>query len=149
MLTVGALALFLLTLATGLTAAEERESGTVVRVDAPEFDTGLVLPDGASEPIDFEDPNFLATGLGQDDCVTFLVSTGGEAGTFAFDLQPCGEEEEGEELTICHIPPGNPGNAHTVTISESEVSVHLAHGDSEEVEGCGPPGGKQGSGKKR
>ncbi|MFB5621774.1 MAG: hypothetical protein ACE5Q7_02430, partial [Candidatus Nitrosomaritimum yanchengensis] len=31
--------------------------------------------------------------------------------------------------TICHIPPGNPGNKHTITIGESALSAHLGHGD--------------------
>ncbi len=31
--------------------------------------------------------------------------------------------------TICHIPPGNPGNNHTITIGNSAVSAHVGHGD--------------------
>ncbi len=31
--------------------------------------------------------------------------------------------------TICHIPPGNPGNNHTISIGIPAVSAHLAHGD--------------------
>ncbi len=33
------------------------------------------------------------------------------------------------KVTICHVPPGNPANAHTITIAESAVPAHLAHGD--------------------
>ena len=33
------------------------------------------------------------------------------------------------KVTICHIPPGNPGNAKTITISESALAAHLARGD--------------------
>jgi hypothetical protein len=36
----------------------------------------------------------------------------------------------GKKVTICHIPPGNPDNAHTITVSESAVDAHMAHGDS-------------------
>jgi hypothetical protein len=36
-----------------------------------------------------------------------------------------------DRLTICHFPPGNPENPHTITISESSLSSHLAHGDIE------------------
>lgn len=32
-------------------------------------------------------------------------------------------------ITICHIPPGNPSNAHTITISTSAWPAHQAHGD--------------------
>jgi hypothetical protein len=33
-----------------------------------------------------------------------------------------------QKVELCHIPPGNPGNAHTLCISESAVQDHLAHG---------------------
>lgn len=33
------------------------------------------------------------------------------------------------KVTICHIPPGNPGNLNTITISEHALQAHLAHGD--------------------
>jgi hypothetical protein len=32
--------------------------------------------------------------------------------------------------TICHIPPGNPDNAHSITVAQAAVAAHLAHGDS-------------------
>ena len=36
---------------------------------------------------------------------------------------------EGAKVDVCHIPPGNPENAHTITISENAVGTHLDHGD--------------------
>ena len=33
------------------------------------------------------------------------------------------------KVTICHIPPGNPENAHEITVGASAVPAHLAHGD--------------------
>src|SRR6185295_14897439 len=33
------------------------------------------------------------------------------------------------KVQVCHIPPGNPSNFHTITISESALSAHLGHGD--------------------
>ena len=33
------------------------------------------------------------------------------------------------KVLICHVPPGNPGNAHGITISPNAVNAHLAHGD--------------------
>ena len=35
-----------------------------------------------------------------------------------------------EKVTICHVPPGNPGNADTISIGAPAVPAHLAHGDS-------------------
>jgi hypothetical protein len=31
---------------------------------------------------------------------------------------------------VCHIPPGNPDNAHTICIGAPAVAAHLAHGDT-------------------
>ncbi len=36
----------------------------------------------------------------------------------------------GGKVEICHVPPGNPGNAHTLSVSENAVQAHLAHGDT-------------------
>jgi hypothetical protein len=33
------------------------------------------------------------------------------------------------QVTICHVPPGNPSNLHTISVSEDVVEAHLAHGD--------------------
>jgi hypothetical protein len=33
------------------------------------------------------------------------------------------------KVDVCHIPPGNPDNAHTITISENALGAHLDHGD--------------------
>lgn len=35
-----------------------------------------------------------------------------------------------QTITICHFPPGNPNNAHTITILMEELPGHLAHGDT-------------------
>jgi hypothetical protein len=34
------------------------------------------------------------------------------------------------KVTICHIPPGNPANAHSITVGSPALRAHLAHGDS-------------------
>jgi hypothetical protein len=34
------------------------------------------------------------------------------------------------KVDICHVPPDNPGNAHTISVSQTTVPAHLAHGDS-------------------
>jgi hypothetical protein len=35
------------------------------------------------------------------------------------------------KAVICHIPPGNSGNRHTIEVSQSDVPAHLGHGDTE------------------
>lgn len=34
-----------------------------------------------------------------------------------------------KKTTICHVPPGNPANAHTLCVGTPSVEAHLAHGD--------------------
>lgn len=45
-----------------------------------------------------------------------------------------------QKVEMCHVPPGNSGNAHTICINESAVATHLAHGctlgSCEEVNYC-------------
>ncbi|CAN5842537.1 hypothetical protein BH20GEM1_BH20GEM1_22790 [soil metagenome] len=70
------------------------------------------------------------------------------------------EEEEGEEdpeeeqeggdgeakVLVCHVPPGNPDNPHTIEVGESAVPAHRAHGDTEGacIEATPPAGGGTG-----
>lgn len=35
-----------------------------------------------------------------------------------------------DKVTICHIPPGNPSNAHTIIVGSNAVGSHLGHGDT-------------------
>jgi len=70
------------------------------------------------------------------------------------DLRAC-DPQNTKKTTICHIPPGNPANAHTLCIGNPAVPAHLHnHGDYlgpcvVETE-CPPPpsgvGGATGSG---
>ena len=39
-------------------------------------------------------------------------------------------QENSEKVTICHIPPGNPGQAKKMEIPRAAVPAHLAHGDT-------------------
>ena len=36
---------------------------------------------------------------------------------------------EDDLVTICHVPPGNPDNAHTIEVDAPAVSAHIRHGD--------------------
>ena len=38
--------------------------------------------------------------------------------------------ERPEKVALCHIPPGNPDNARTLSVSEDALAAHLGHGDS-------------------
>ncbi len=39
------------------------------------------------------------------------------------------DRKKDNETTICHIPPGNSDQAHTITVSDNAMEAHLAHGD--------------------
>ncbi len=39
------------------------------------------------------------------------------------------EGSGGKKVEICHVPPGNPDNAHTINVSINALEAHLEHGD--------------------
>jgi hypothetical protein len=43
---------------------------------------------------------------------------------------PCDRQLPRRKVLICHIPPGNPANAHSILIDDHAVDAHLAHGDT-------------------
>ncbi len=45
------------------------------------------------------------------------------------DLESYPVDYESKKIEICHVPPGNPDNAHTLSISVNAMRAHLAHGD--------------------
>ena len=52
-----------------------------------------------------------------------------------------------KKTTVCHIPPGNPANAHTICIGNAAVQPHLDHhGDFLGTCSCSGSGGSGGSG---
>jgi hypothetical protein len=46
------------------------------------------------------------------------------------------DDGDGEKVTICHRPPGNPAAAHTITVGGPALEAHLGHGDS--IGACPP-----------
>jgi hypothetical protein len=34
------------------------------------------------------------------------------------------------KITVCHTPPGNPGNCHEIEVSINALQAHLDHGDA-------------------
>lgn len=51
--------------------------------------------------------------------------------------------DQTKKTTICHVPPGNPLNAHTLCVGTPSVEAHLAHGDylgvCKPIVECTPP----------
>jgi hypothetical protein len=69
-----------------------------------------------------EDPGVCDEGSGESAGTTQLVH--GEGGV-ARQLLGGGEVK----VTICHVPPGDPTNAHAITIGFPALDAHLAHHD--------------------
>lgn len=65
-----------------------------------------------------EDPGAGGVGGGSDP---------GSGGSGSGCTEPPVEEEHGTAL--CHVPPGNPPNAHTIRVGAPAVAAHLHHGD--------------------
>jgi len=38
-------------------------------------------------------------------------------------------KKSGEKVRVCHVPPGNPSKAHTISINSAAIETHLSHGD--------------------
>jgi hypothetical protein len=55
------------------------------------------------------------------------------------------DPQDKKKTTICHLPPGNPANEHTLCIGNPAVPAHLAHGDylgpCNSAPTCGDDGG--------
>ena len=65
------------------------------------------------------------TGIGA--IITSVILFSGILG-FALSI-PDAFADPPTKVLICHIPPGNPNNAHTIEVSANAVEAHLAHGD--------------------
>ena len=48
----------------------------------------------------------------------------------------------GGKVVICHYPPGNSGNRHTIEVGQAALSAHLAHGDTQGACPSDKPGKK-------
>jgi hypothetical protein len=56
-------------------------------------------------------------------------------------IAPVSVQSGEEKVTICHFPPGNPANAHTIVVDASAVPAHLElHGDTLGECSVGGPG---------
>jgi uncharacterized membrane protein YgcG len=65
------------------------------------------------------------------------------------DLRACDPNNK-KKTTICHVPPGNPANAHTLCIGNAGVAAHLRNHDDylgpcKRETTCPPPGGMGGA----
>jgi hypothetical protein len=55
----------------------------------------------------------------------------------------------GNKVTICHVPPGNPDNAHTIRVGENAAARHLDRHAGDFEGRCGGNGNGNGNGNGR
>lgn len=109
-------------------------------VRSAERDVVVVRADGVRRVFDFASKTL----LGEDAWVakrtgrsttesTETTTAASEKTAVSMEPAPVADagSDEGAKATICHVPPGNPGNQHTLSVGASAVSAHLKHGDYE------------------
>jgi 5'-nucleotidase len=73
----------------------------------------------------FKHKNFLLT----VSLMASILLTVGSSGIYAKNSAK-GSAKNSAKVNICHRPPGNPSNSHTIRVSTKALQAHLAHGDS-------------------
>lgn len=122
-------------------------------------DTTIILKNGGSipravttlsEPVEVGDTVWVRLCFSPDG--TFLSAVISVVDISATPTSPSQTPEQ--NVTICHIPSGNPNNAQTITVDASSVDAHLSHGDylgpcqESSGEDDGNPGNSGNPGKK-
>src|SRR3712207_6689926 len=80
----------------------------------------------------------LATGGSRRDALRHLL--GGAAGG-ALALLGGAAVAKTQKVTICHCPPGNPDNCHTITVGSKAAQKHLSQHDGDSLGPCDDGGG--------
>ncbi len=93
------------------------------------------LLEGITEAGNYFTGGDVVNGLDRSDNSLYFISNADtHTGGFSAAANECQEvikSENGNKQMICHIPPGNPANAHTISISTNAWSAHEAHGDTD------------------
>jgi len=87
---------------------------------------GIALLGCGGQPATSTDP-----ATSSNEALAAIVACGLDDGTIEPDahLHAC-DPQDVKKTTICHIPPGNPANAHTICVGNAAVSHHVKnHGD--------------------
>jgi hypothetical protein len=118
--------------------------GTALQVDCEEILNEFVFPN--PPPATDHRQGFLVIESDKSLHVEALyTSSGPTVADVSIDVERIAEKKvrprafvQPSKVVICHYPPGNPGNRHTLVVDSSAVSAHRGHGDT--VGAC-PNGG--------
>lgn len=69
--------------------------------------------------------------IGSTQKITPILGNGSVSGNHT-------DPKNNKKVIICHIPPGNPGNAHTISINKNAFQTHVTHHDDYDGP-CLPP----------
>ncbi len=126
--------------------------GMFAAAATPQITLTTFTPDGAqiesitfnTIPVPLTDSNFI--GLGNSGPIgSFEISS---ETFFVWDdvlwesavddcAQACGDGDD--EFLLCHVPPGNPDNGHTICIGQKALDKHLAQHSGDHCGPCEPP----------
>lgn len=118
--------------------ADSLLAGTALQVDCDEILGGdFTFPGGAPASPYVQGFLVILSHAELDVSVTHTAS--GETGEVSLSVQQVagrsvGGPDDSHKMDVCHVPKGNPANAHTLNVDMSAVPAHLDHGDS--LEAC-------------
>jgi hypothetical protein len=112
---------------------DELESRAALQVDCGEIPSGFSFTGGA--PVSPYTEGFLVIESRSTLKVTAVYtatdsSSGASVDVEEFEGSKVRVTGNGNQITICHIPPGNPGNAHTLRVGSAAWPAHQSHGDT-------------------
>jgi hypothetical protein len=107
--------------------------GTALQVDCEELRNEFVFPN--PPPATDHVQGFLVIESRKSLHVEAVYTGSGVPGDVSIDTRQIAERKViprslADKVKICHFPPGNPGNRHTILIDASALSAHTAHGDT-------------------
>ena len=106
---------------------------SALQVDCGEIPVGFSFNGGAPPPGPYTEGFLVIRGTGKLNVSGVYTATDFNGGVSVDIEQIQGVKvrvrRDNNKLTICHFPPGNPANAHTLRIGSSAWPAHEAHGD--------------------
>jgi hypothetical protein len=109
--------------------------GTALQIDCEEIQNEFVFP--VPPPLTDHVQGFLVIESNRPLHVEAVYTAAGAGGDVSVDVERIAERRVIPRLflrpvrvVICHYPPGNPDNRHTIVVDAAAVPAHQAHGDT-------------------
>lgn len=110
--------------------------GTALQVDCQELQNEFVFASPAPVATDHQQ-GFLVIESDRPLHVEAVYTSAGATGDVSVDVERVAERKvfprpfvRPTQVPICHFPPGNPDNHHTILVDVAAVPAHRAHGDT-------------------